>query len=201
MNEETRNRALQAALAEAAAIRSTIERKANYNQNLVGLNLTAVAAVAGIVLSEKADVRLLLLLPVLSAALGLSVAAQYRDGRIAGQYLEQVLRPAIARHTGDETLFGWETYYRQRKHNGHLGQAIAMGLIFPGVSTLALAFTLPSMDSWIDLAAWALSAGMLLLLIFGWSSRLIEMIRVRRGRRQPTAVAERLIPAAAPEAP
>ncbi|MFI7021134.1 hypothetical protein ACIBMZ_00240 [Micromonospora sp. NPDC049900] len=184
---------MDAALADAAAIRATIERKANHNQNLISLYLTAVAAVAGVVLSEKADVRLLLLLPMLSAALGLSVAAQYRDGRIAGAYLEEVLRPAIARHTGDDSLFGWETYYRMRKHDGHLAQAFALGLIFPGVSALALAFTLPSMRNWTDRAAWAIGAGMLLLLIVGWSPRLIEMFRARRHRRPtmpPAAVDE-----------
>ncbi|MER7418004.1 hypothetical protein ABT346_14675 [Micromonospora peucetia] len=179
MSEEQKGRALEAALADAAAIRATIERKANHNQALVGVNLTAVAAVAGFVLSEKADIRMFLLLPVLSTALGLSVVSQYRDIRIAGQYLEQVLRPTIARHTGEPGLFGWEAFYWQRKHDGHVAQALAMGVIFPGISALALAVTLPGIQGTGDKLAWAVGAAMLLILLGAWSNRLGGMIRAR----------------------
>ncbi|MER7334499.1 MULTISPECIES: hypothetical protein [unclassified Micromonospora] len=182
MSEEQKNRALEAALADAAAIRATIERKANHNQALVGVNLTAVAAIAGFVLSEKADLRMFLLLPVLSTALGLSVVSQYRDIRIAGQYIEQVLRPAIARYTGEPSLFGWEVFYWRRKHDGHVAQALAMGVIFPGVSTLALAVTLPGIRTTADKLAWAVGAAMLLLLLGAWSNRLHEMVRARWAR-------------------
>ncbi|MEU9509404.1 hypothetical protein AB0D32_24350 [Micromonospora sp. NPDC048170] len=179
MSEEQKGRALEAALADAAAIRATIERKANHNQALVGVHLTAVAAVAGFVLSEKADIRMFLLLPVLSAALGLSVVSQYRDIRIAGQYIEQVLRPTIARYTSEPGLFGWEAFYWQRKHDGHVAQALAMGMIFPGVSVLALAVTFPGIQGAGDKLAWAVGAVMLLILIGAWSNRLREMVRAR----------------------
>jgi hypothetical protein len=182
LSEEQKDRALEAALADAAAIRATIERKANHNQALVGVNLTAIAAVAGFVLSEKADLRMFLLLPVLSTALGLSVVSQYRDIRIAGQYIEQVLRPAIARYTGEPSLFGWEVFYWRRKHDGHVAQALAMGVIFPGTSTLALAITLPGVRTTGDRLAWALGAAMLLLLLAAWSTRLHEMVRARWAR-------------------
>ncbi|MEU2612136.1 hypothetical protein ABZ570_11210 [Micromonospora sp. NPDC007271] len=182
MTEEMPDRALTAALADAAAIRSTIERKAIHNQNVIGLHLTVVAAVAGIILSETADLRLLLLLPLVSAALGLNVVSQYRDIRIAGEYIEQVLRPAIAQCTGNGNLFGWETFYWKRKHDGHLAQAVAMGLIFPGVSALALAITLPAVRTLADQVAWGAGAGMLLLLLASWANRLVEMVRARRLR-------------------
>ncbi|RKN36572.1 hypothetical protein [Micromonospora musae] len=182
MTEEMQNRALTAALADAAAIRSTIERKANHNQNVIGLHLTVVAALAGFILVERADLRLLLLLPLLSTALGLNVVSQYRDIRIAGEYIEQVLGPAIARYTGNARVFGWETFYWKRKHDGHFAQALAMGLIFPGVSTVALAITLPAVRNPADVIAWSLGAGLLLLLLAAWSYRLREMVRARRGR-------------------
>ncbi|MEV4197844.1 hypothetical protein [Micromonospora globbae] len=202
MTEEMQDRALTVVLADAAAIRSTIERKANHNQNVIGLHLTVVAAVAGFILAEKADPRLLLLLPLISAALGLNVASQYRDIRIAGEYIEQVLSPAVARYTGDRTLFGWETFYWKRKYDGHLSQALAMGLIFPGVSTVALAVTLPSVRSTSDVIAWSIGAGMLVLLLASWSYRLREMVRARHGRflRRRAAPAPASAPAAAPEA-
>lgn len=189
MTEEMQDRALTAALADAAAIRSTIERKANHNQNVIGLHLTVVAAVAGFILAEKADLRLLLLLPLISAALGLNVASQYRDIRIAGEYIEQVLSPAIAQYTGNRTIFGWESFYWKRKHDGHLAQAVAMGLIFPGVSTVALGVALPAARTGFDLLAWAVGAGLLALLLVSWSNRLREMIRardVRLWRRRTT---------------
>ncbi|TDC40669.1 hypothetical protein E1211_00755 [Micromonospora sp. 15K316] len=200
MTEEMQNRALTAALADAAAIRSTIERKANHNQNVIGLHLTVVAAVAGFILAERADLRLLLLLPLLSAALGLNVVSQYRDIRIAGEYIEQVLSPAIARYTGNATIFGWESSYWKRKRDGHVAQALAMGLIFPGVSTVALAVTLPAVRNPADLLAWSLGAGLLLLLLAAWSYRLREMVRARRGlppRERPAAAD----PAARPRQP
>lgn len=191
MGEDMPDRALTAALADAAAIRSTIERKATHNQNVIGLHLTVVAAVAGFILAEKADLRLLLLVPLVSAALGLNVVSQYRDIRIAGEYIEQVLRPAITRYTGNGRLFGWETFYWQRKHDGHLAQAAAMGLIFPGVSTLALVITLPAVRTLADRVAWAVGAGMLLLLLASWTNRLTDMARARRlrhlQRRKATA--------------
>ncbi|MFF5171532.1 hypothetical protein ACFY3U_02725 [Micromonospora sp. NPDC000089] len=179
---EMENRALSATLADAAAIRSTIERKANHNQNVIGVHLTIVAAVAGFVLSDKADLRLLLLVPLVSAALGLNVASQYRDIRIAGDYLEQVLRPAVARYTGDKSLFGWEAFYWARKHNGHLTQAMAMGLIFPGVSALALGISLYAVRGALGWLAWAVGAAMLILLLAAWANRLVEMARSRRVR-------------------
>ncbi|NJP32059.1 hypothetical protein [Micromonospora thermarum] len=191
MTEEMRERALTAALADAAAIRSTIERKATHNQNVIGVHLTVVAAVAGFILAEKADLRLLLLLPLVSAALGLNVVSQYRDIRIAGDYIEQVLRPAIAQYTGNGTLFGWEAFYWKRKQDGHLAQAAAMGLIFPGVSALALAITLPAVRTLDDRLAWVVGAGMLVLLLASWTNRLSEMARARRvrllQRRMPPA--------------
>ncbi|QGN50474.1 hypothetical protein GKC29_29055 [Micromonospora sp. WMMC415] len=191
MSGEMPDRALTAALADAAAIRGTIERKATHNQNVIGLHLTVVAAVAGFILAEKADLRLLLILPLVSAALGLNVVSQYRDIRIAGDYIEQVLRPAIAQYTGNGTLFGWEAFYWKRKHDGHLAQATAMGLIFPGVSTLALAITLPAVRTLADRLAWVVGAGMLVLLLASWTNRLSEMARARRvrllRRRMPPA--------------
>ncbi len=182
MTDEMADRALTAALADAAAIRSIIERKAIHNQNVIGLHLTVVAAVVGIILSETADLRLLLLLPLVSAALGLNVVSQYRDIRIAGEYIEQVLRPAIAQYTGNGNLFGWDAFHWKRKHDGHLAQAVAMGLIFPGFSAIALAITLPAVHTVADGVAWAIGAGMLLLLLASWANRLAEMVRARRLR-------------------
>jgi len=59
------------ARAKFAAYRQEILERSGHQHALLALNLTTVAALAGFVLTDHADSRLLLLLPVLSGSIGL----------------------------------------------------------------------------------------------------------------------------------
>lgn len=58
-------------LAEFAALRNEIAQRSLFQHGLIVLNLTAIGAIVGLVFGRNADHSLLLLLPILSPALGL----------------------------------------------------------------------------------------------------------------------------------
>lgn len=62
---------LEVALHEFVKLRDEIANRSTAQWTLLGLNATATAATSGFVLANNADRNLLLLLPVLTPALGL----------------------------------------------------------------------------------------------------------------------------------
>ena len=57
-------------LAEFSALRAEIGARSGVQHQLMALNITALAAIGGFVISDKADPLLLLMLPLVSCALG-----------------------------------------------------------------------------------------------------------------------------------
>jgi uncharacterized membrane protein len=117
-------------------------------------NLTAVAAVAGLVLGRNVDASLILAIPLLSSALGLMWFGHHIDIEGIGAYLRVELwqwEPS------------WEHWIRKHRHARWWDRTFwfAVVLVFCGAPSAALAIGLPKHDA--SLVEWLLwSAGVVL---------------------------------------
>jgi len=87
-------RTLEAALSEYTQLSEEIGRRSTAQQALVTVNATVIGAIGGFALARHQPV-LLVLLPVLSAALGLLWLDHARSIRSKGVYIGDVLAPVI----------------------------------------------------------------------------------------------------------
>jgi hypothetical protein len=78
--------------AEFAAYREEILHRSNQQYTLLALDLTALTAIAGFVLSNNADRLLLLLLPIVSSSIGLLWYDHARNIDSLGTYIRENLR-------------------------------------------------------------------------------------------------------------
>jgi hypothetical protein len=78
-------------LAEFAALRQEIAQRSSFQHGLMALNLTATGAIMGVVYGRSADRTLLLLLPILSPALGLLWFGTHIAILRIGAYIGRVL--------------------------------------------------------------------------------------------------------------
>src|SRR5438094_227548 len=100
VEDSTPSLSVQTALAEFSVLRDEIANRSSAQHTLIGLNLTAIGGIGGFVLSSHADVRLLLLLPMLSPALGLLFFDHAINIKKIGTYIDKVLRPALVEILG-----------------------------------------------------------------------------------------------------
>ena len=168
---ETSKLAIDVILAEYTVSRTVMDRNMSSALGLIGLNVTAVAAVSGFVLSNHADVRLLLILPILSSALGLAFVGQMNYIRIVSEYIESELRPLVVEYTGDERLLGYGQSHQRHKGSGYLIQALAMGLVFPGVALAALFITETKLHGRADWTGWLFGAALTMTVVAGGLGR------------------------------
>jgi len=145
-------------LAEFAALREEIKQRSSLQHALMVLNLTAVAAVAGLVLGRNADRSLLLVVPVVSPALGFLWFGHHLDIARIGKYIGRQLwvwEPS------------WEAWCRDaaRLHKRWWDQTFWTSLIlmFCGAPTIALIIGLPARTS--STATWLLWSGGVVLTI------------------------------------
>src|ERR1022692_3910951 len=73
--------------AEFAAYRGEILARSGHQHTLISINLTALAALSGVVLSGHADKRVLLLLPIISGSIGLLWYDHARNIDSLGDYI------------------------------------------------------------------------------------------------------------------
>jgi hypothetical protein len=158
------DRAVDVILSEFSAARSEIDRKNAAYVSLLGLYVTGVGAVGGFVISNHASVRLLLILPILGSALGLAVMGESRDRKITGMYIVNELRPLLVEYAGDDRLLRWELFYREHGGRGYRNRAVAMGLLFPGISIGALVVTIGQLMSIGDWIAWLIGCSLVAVL-------------------------------------
>lgn len=129
-------------VAEFNALRKEIGDRSSAQNTLVNLNLTAVAAVVGLVATHRAGDSLLLLTTVISSALGLLFADHARTIRNLGRYIKDDLRPALRKALGRDAL-AWEERSGQYRKGEltTLTYRIPLFLIFVGPPTAGLTIT------------------------------------------------------------
>lgn len=185
------DKVVDVALAEFAALRAELMQNLTAKYSLIGLNITGVAALGGIVIANDADPRLLLIAPFLSGATGLLFHTVIVDIMVIASYIEQVQRPVLVERLGDDRIFSYESFFRSKTKLRPLVQALTLGLLFPGISLTTLVIVASSLRSFADWAMWSL--GILLLIVqctiwlsrFGLPSRWMEGSRRRHTRRSP----------------
>lgn len=91
VDEAGEGRTPEDARAEFAAYREEILSRSSQQYTLLALDLAALTAIAGFVLSDKADQLLLLLLPIISSAIGLLWYDHARNIDSLGTYIRENL--------------------------------------------------------------------------------------------------------------
>ena len=107
------------ALTEFNALRNEIMNRSSSLFTLLNLNITVTATICGFVLSKTADSRLLLILPLLSPALGmLSLDHSFNINNI-GNYIKTQIRPVILDNIEyeDLRLLNYESFVARYEQN------------------------------------------------------------------------------------
>ncbi|GAB4061030.1 hypothetical protein [Catellatospora paridis] len=162
-------KAADAVLAEYAALRAELLQKLGAQSTIMNLNMTAIAGIGGIVITQRADIRLLLMLPVISGALGLIAYGEARDVTVIARYIRDRQASLLAQYVGDQRLFQFEAYFQDNK--GRLRPillSVVVGLVFPGISLASLYLVWPYLRSPLDWSAWGLGAVLLALNAVVW---------------------------------
>jgi hypothetical protein len=151
---------------------------------LISLNFTAAAAIAGVAVVRYAggsqthisSALLLMILPAISFGLGIFYYELHSSILMIGHYIRDVLEPAAARLAGAD-IFKWEKYIRQysRPTAFKYSQALSMPLSFCGIGAFALALSFPTIflhtAPEISRIFWLLETAMMALLSWLWIFR------------------------------
>jgi len=168
--------ALKVILSEFQTIRTAMDRKATSVLTIVSFNATVIAAVLGLVLSKKADLRLLLVLPFVSSGLGLMVLDLDRDIMLARAYIKDTLQPLAAEYTQDDRVLGYANSIPRSRLMIFAAQMIPFALLFPIVSLIALIVVIGHLNSAADWSAWCLGLILLLVLVAVGSTFIWQLI-------------------------
>jgi hypothetical protein len=144
---------LQAAMAEFSDLRTEIQNRSQAAWTLVNLNVTATAAILGFVLSDKADPRLLLALPIVGPALGMLFIDHAYNINNLGSYINKRIRPVVRGASGFSQLLGYEEAmdsYEEKRLLRFIPFGMPLTIIFSGVPLASLGFVVGSLD-----AGWA----------------------------------------------
>jgi hypothetical protein len=167
---EPQDRILDLVLAEFNALNAEITSTASSQQTLISLNITAQAAVAGLVVADKADPKLLFVSAVLSSALGLVYVANAVHIANMGSYITDVLRLIAAEKTGEGRLLGWVQHYRvHHRVLRLLYRGLMIGGLFCGFPMVALVWVIPHLDTLWSRVAWGCSSCLLIIQIGAWA--------------------------------
>jgi hypothetical protein len=167
---EPRDRVVDLVLAEFNTLNAEMTSAISSQQTLISLNITAAAAVAGLVVADKADPKLLLVSAVLSSALGLVYLANAVHVGNIGSYIVEVLRPIAAEQTGEGRLLGWIQYYRVHHRVARLlYRGLMIGGLFSGFPFVALVWVFPYLDTLWSRAAWGFTTCLLLVHVGAWA--------------------------------
>jgi hypothetical protein len=171
---------IQVALAEFGKLRDEIGGRSTAAWTLVGLSITSSATLAGFVLAQKADARLLLVLPLLTPSLGLLFMDHAANiGRI-GDYINTVLKPVLREAACDRRLLSYEEWvdaYEAHTLERLLPFGIPLVLAFTMVPVGALVYLAPRIDeawSWI---LWVLGAIVTFVQVWFWYRFLVPPLR------------------------
>lgn len=175
----------QVMLAEYAALRAEVERRANAQWNIFALQLAAAGSIAGVAVASTANLTLLLLIPLSSYLLGSRYILHDFHIKLIRRYLRESLSGRLAGHLQWETwrnvalaaptsrgwfsVTGWNFVHSTR-------------LAFEGVGLLAvLAAGVAGVYQWVLRSpAWPLVAGYAL----GWSLGAVVTVVLRRAFRR-----------------
>src|ERR1700677_3308141 len=100
-------------LAEFQALRAEIAARSGAQSTMMQLAVTAFGVLAGLAFTQYGDHRLLLLIPVISAILGLIWLDHAANISNIGDFIKGQIMPALQRAAGMEALPDYETVVRE----------------------------------------------------------------------------------------
>jgi hypothetical protein len=168
---EDHQAAIQVILAEFGALRKEIGDRSSAATTLLNINITASATVVGFVLSNKASPLLLLLLPILSPALGMLFVDHAYNILNLGDYIKETLAPELRNMTGHRGLLGYEERidtYEQSRIRRFLPLGLPVALTFALSPIAALFFSIRSLETPWSWAIWAFGLVMVIIYLYLW---------------------------------
>lgn len=171
---------LSAALAEFNKLRDEIANRSNSLWTLMGLNATICTTVAGFVLAQKADPRLLLVLPLLTPALGLLVIDHAANITNIGEYVNSEIRPLVLAVSREPRLLAYEEFvnrWETRPVRRMLAFGLPLVLLFSVVPVYALVLTAPLLGSPALWMLWLTGLAVTAFQVAMWMALLVPPLR------------------------
>jgi hypothetical protein len=133
--------AVEAGLAEFNALRAEINSRMTAQAALVGVGLTGLGVIVGLVVKEHGDHRLLLAVPPLAVSVNFLWAVENRQVGLIGEYIRTLLWPYLART--DKELPSWEDECAKRRRGvtnilRSIFTDFAMTMVFAGAAITSL---------------------------------------------------------------
>ena len=149
---EPNDSAITIALAEYAALRAEILSRLSAQAALIGVTLTAIGVIVGIVLTREDSLDLLLVVAITAPALGLFFIDHMRQLALLGLYIRSELWPVLQHQVPNAGLPSWESswaaYNTRRRHHRTATYAtfvvlvaVPAGAVFFVSAVVALALT------------------------------------------------------------
>jgi hypothetical protein len=168
-------------LEEYRSLRREIELLLTSMRYMVMLNITALGTIASFALPNAEEYGLLLLIiPILSAAIGITVYFHSRRITQLGDYIEYKIARNIRKITGDKKVLGWEHYLRiEETKRGRFFRWFSI----PG--TMLLTFIFPAILALIYVAKQSFAAGVgwFILWLVGLALTILLILGFVEGRR------------------
>jgi hypothetical protein len=171
MADDDRAAIVQVSLAAFSAAKTEIADRSKAQHTLIQLNITAVGTIVGFVLANKADPQLLLLLPLLSPALGMLHLDHGVNISNIGTFIDTVIRAKLAAVALVGDVMGYEEHVRRFERRlvlRFLLFGIPIFLLFAGVPVYCLLFLRIKGTL---VATWAMTlwwSGTVLVLAYFW---------------------------------
>jgi hypothetical protein len=185
---------LQVTLAEFSVLRAEISKRSEAQNSLISLNITALGTVGGFVLSQRADLKLLLLLPILSPVLGILYLDHGTNIANIGRYIDERIKPVFSNlaqspsQTGySPLLLEYESFarkYEQRMLLRFLTFGIPIFTIFCGLPGIALIFTILQIRNFLTFSIWLIGFFFVLLYLWFWIALIFQPFFRARGQAE-----------------
>lgn len=170
-------------IAEYTSLRSEIDGRAKYQQQILALQLTLTSAIFGFALSRARLTEILLIVPISSYLL----CGRYIAQRTAIRWISTYIRDVLDERVGGG--LGWIAWSRiNPRPDRSTDWLVPMLLTFPGASLLALgwAFPLPFYQHHVAVAARIGLIGLWLVGAFGAAMAARMIVRVYLDRADVT---------------
>ena len=166
-------------IAEFVALRAEIMGRISAQAALVGIGLTGLSVVVGLVVREGGDQRLLLALPPLAALVNMLWSIENRRVTLAGAYIRTVLLPSLRTVTSVVGLPCWEDEVAERRRGVRgvmsVFSMLAEGtllVVFGGAAAAGMIVAADHVDGTLEVFEWGLvGVAVLLPLVFAISNR------------------------------
>ena len=161
-----RNLMINVTLAEYTALHAEITNRISGQDTMLNLYMTATAAIFGFALSGHANSLILLVLPLLSAAVRLLYHNHNLYIRLISSYLNNQLRPLVTDRVGEPRLLGWHqrsAEYQRGPQRSRLTHSAGLALLFPVPAAVALVLVVPRLISPWTWLAWSFGRPLLLV--------------------------------------